>query len=212
MTEAGRVYGGRSETERRADRRSRLLAAGLDLFGTEGWSTTTIEKLCTSAGVATRSFYEEFPSREALLLAVFEDVLSGVVDEVTPKVVGQRTTEDQVRAGLGGYVQYLTADPRRARVVHHEVRVAGSLERQRHAMTVRFAELITKTARLGGSPRSRILGVALAGAVSEALVDWVERTEPRPDTGPLVEVLVDLFLAATQGREALVSSPAARAR
>lgn len=196
MTEPGRVYAGRSESERRADRRSRLLAAGLELFGTEGWSNATIERLCTSAAVATRSFYEEFASREALLLAVFEDVLTGVVDEVTPKVVGKSTAEEQVRAGLHGYVDYLTADPRRARVVHREVRIAGTLESQRHAMTVRFAELIARTARLDASPRSRILGVALAGAVSEALVDWVEHPEPRPDTGPLVEVLVDLFLAA----------------
>jgi AcrR family transcriptional regulator len=196
MTDEGRVYGGRSESERRADRRARLLAAGLDLFGTEGWTNTTIEKLCTSAGVATRSFYEEFASREALLLAVFEDVLAGVVADVTPKVVGQKTVEEQVRAGLGGYVDYLTADPRRARVVHHEVRVAGALESQRHAMTVRFANLIAQTARLPDSPRSRVLGVALAGAVSEALVDWVEHPEPRPDAELMVEVLVQLFLAA----------------
>jgi len=198
MTEPGRVYGGRSESERRADRRTRLLAAGLELFGTEGWTTTTIEKLCTSAGVATRSFYEEFASREALLLAVFEDVLTGVVNDVTPQVVGQPSAEAMIRAGLRGYVEHLTADPRRARVVHHEVRVAGMLETQRHAMTVRFAELIVRTARLTPSTRSRILGVALAGAVSEALVDWVEHPEPRPDTGPLVDTLVDLFLAATQ--------------
>jgi AcrR family transcriptional regulator len=198
MTEAGRVYGGRSESERRADRRSRLLAAGLELFGTEGWGTTTIEKLCTSAGVATRSFYEEFSSREALLLAVFEHVLTGVISEVTPLVTGQRGVEAQLRAGLNGYVDYLTADPRRARVVHHEVRVAGMLETQRHAMIVRFAELIVRTTRLTPSPRSRVVGVALAGAVSEVLVDWVEHPEPRPETGPLVDALVDIFLAATQ--------------
>src|SRR5690242_4478130 len=100
MTDAGRVYGGRSERERRADRRARLLAAGLDLFGTDGWTATTIEKLCTAAGVATRSFYEEFASREALLLAVFEDVLAGVVAEVTPRVVAGGGVEQQVRAGL----------------------------------------------------------------------------------------------------------------
>ncbi|MGZ6827110.1 MAG: TetR/AcrR family transcriptional regulator, partial [Mycobacteriales bacterium] len=73
MADAGRVYGGRSEEERRADRRARLVAAGLELFGTEGWAGATIERLCAGAGVATRSFYEEFSSREALLRAVYED-------------------------------------------------------------------------------------------------------------------------------------------
>ena len=196
MTDAGRVYGGRSERERRADRRARLLAAGLDLFGTEGWTATTIEKICTAAGVATRSFYEEFSSREALLLAVFEDVLAGVVAEVTPRVVVGGGVAQQVRAGLTGYVEHVTADPRRARVVHHEIRVAGTLEDQRQATVVRFAELIKQVAQLPDTPRTRVVGIALAGAVSEVLVDWVAQPEPRPETGPLVEVLVDLFLAA----------------
>lgn len=198
MTDPGRVYGGRSERERRADRRARLLAAGLDLFGTEGWSATTIEKLCSAAGVATRSFYEEFASREALLLAVFEDVLADVVTVVTPRVMGRGSVAEQVRAGLGGYVEHLTADPRRARVVHHEIRVAGTLEDQRQAAVVRFAELIVQTARLPDTQHTHTVGIALAGAVSEVLVDWVAQPEPRPETGPLVEVLVDLYLAALQ--------------
>lgn len=203
MRDGGRVYGGRSETERRADRRARLLAAGLQHFGTDGWGATTIEKLCSTAGVATRSFYEEFSSREALLLAVFEDVLDGVVGEVAPSVVGLASTEDMVRASLQGYIEHLTADPRRARVVHHEVRVAGALESQRHAMTLRFADLITRVARLPDTPRNRVLGVAMAGAVSEVLVDWVEHPEPRPETSTLVDVLTELYVAVTG-----VSSPA----
>jgi AcrR family transcriptional regulator len=195
MSEPGRVYGGRSEPQRRAERRGRLLAAGLELFGTEGWGATTIERLCTSAGVATRSFYEEFSSREALLLAVFEDVLAGVVAEVTPRVIVETEPEQQVRAALSGYIAYLTEDPRRARVVHHEIRVAGTLERQRHLMIVRFADLIGQTGRLPRSSRNRVLAIALAGAVSEALVDWVQHDEPRPATDQLVDVLVDLYLA-----------------
>ena len=196
MTEPGRVYGGRSEPERRAERRARLLAAGLELFGTEGWGATTIERLCSTAAVATRSFYEEFASREALLLAVFEDVLAGVVAEVTPSVTQETEPEAQIRTALTGYINYLTEDPRRARVVHHEIRVAGTLERQRHAMTVRFADLIGQTGRLARSSRNRLLGIALAGAVSEALVDWVQHPEPRPSTEELVDVLVGLYLDA----------------
>jgi AcrR family transcriptional regulator len=146
--------------------------------------------------VATRSFYEEFSSREALLLAVFEDVLAGVVAEVTPRVTVETEPEQQVRAALSGYIAYLTEDPRRARVVHHEIRVAGTLERQRHLMIVRFADLIGQTGRLPRSSRNRVLAIALAGAVSEALVDWVQHDEPRPATDELVDVLVELYLAA----------------
>lgn len=196
MKEPGRVYGGRSEPERRADRRARLLAAALELFGTEGWASTTIERICATASVATRSFYEEFASREAALLAVYQGVMTGVIGEVVPRVAALRgSPEDQIREGLTGYVAYVTEDPRRARVAHHEVRLAGALEHHRRATMRRFADLIVQQGRLP-EPGGHILGLALAGAVSEVLVDWVAQAEPRPATGPLVDVLVELFAGA----------------
>ena len=197
MTDSGRVYGGRSELERRSDRRTRLLNAGLELFGTDGWQGATIERLCSAAGVATRSFYEEFASREALLLAVYEHIMDGVLDSVLPAVQTSRgAIEDRIRVGLGGYVSYLTEDPRRAKVAHREIRMAGVLENDRHAMVLRFAEVIAQQARLERGATGRAIGLALAGAVSEVLVDWVAQPEPRPRTEPIVDALVRLYVAA----------------
>ncbi len=197
VTQPGRVYGGRSETERRADRRARLLDAGLDLFGTDGWTATTIERLCAAASVATRSFYEEFQGREDLLKAVYEQIMSGVLEHVLPLITeASGTPEERIRLGLSGYVGYLTEDPRRAKVAHRELRVAGVLEPDRHAMVLRFADLIATQTRLERGASGRILGLALAGAVTEVLVDWVAQPEPRPETGPIIDTLVRLYLAA----------------
>ena len=199
MAQEGRIYGGRSEQERRSDRRHRLLAAGLELFGTEGWSGATIERLCHVAGVATRSFYEEFSSREALLLAVYEDVMGELVTGVLPRLAATTGTDEQrLRAGISGYVDYLTQDPRRARVVHREIRAAGVLEPERQRMLLRFADLIVREMHLGdlaGVAERRVLALALAGAVTEVLVDWVAQPEPRSQTGPIVETLVRVFVA-----------------
>lgn len=195
MAQSGRVYGGRSEEERRAERRTRLLDAGLDLFGTDGWSGTTIEKLCAHASVATRSLYEEFASREALLLAVYHEVTNGVLAEVVPKVLAHRGhPRQQVRIGIQGYVDFLTADPRRAAVVHREIRLAGGMERERLAMVNRFGDVIAQHARLTESgERGRLLGLALAGAVNEAMVAWVAHPAPRPSPDTLVDVLVEIY-------------------
>jgi AcrR family transcriptional regulator len=197
VADSGRVYAGRSEDERRSDRRQRLLTAGLDLFGTEGWKGTTIEKLCSAAGVATRSFYEEFASREALLNAVYEDIMGGVLDTVLPVVqASDGDNETKIRIGLSGYVRHLTEDPRRARVAHKEIRTAGGLESDRAAMVRRFAAVIAQEAHIPDGEQGRALGLALTGAVSEVLVDWVAHPEPRPETGPMVEALVRLYVAA----------------
>ena len=197
MAETGRVYGGRSEEQRRADRRARLLAAGLQVFGTEGWSGTTIEKLCAEAGVATRSFYEEFSSREALLRGVYEQIMGGVLRTVVPRITScTGSDEERIRIGLSGYIAYLTGDPRRARVAHREIRTAGVLEGDRHQMLQRFAGIIATEGHLEDGEVGRVLALALAGAVTEALVDWVAHPEPRPSTDALLEALVRLYVGA----------------
>lgn len=195
----GRIYGGRTTEQRRAERRERLLGAGLEMFGTEGWAAASVERLCAAAAVATRSFYEEFASREALLLAVYESVLLDATAAVatalsaTPPVLPQR-----VRAGLTAYVGWVTADPRRARVAHREVRVAGVLEDQRRAAFLSFALLVEReAAALRRRPGAgRLTALALAGAVNELLIDWVAAPEPRPPVEPLVDELCLLFLGA----------------
>lgn len=77
-----RSYAGRTAAERRADRRERLLTAGLELFGTDGYARTPIERICATAGVSTRNFYEEFTGREALLMALHDRVTHRALDAV----------------------------------------------------------------------------------------------------------------------------------
>lgn len=203
MADGGRVYGGRSEAERRADRRARLTSSGLALFGTEGYATTTIERICGHAGVATRSFYEEFSGREELLAAVYAEVLAGSRRAVLTAVAGPADLAGRIRAGVAAYVLHLTEDPRRAQVAHREVRRVGLLENQRQAAIVEFAALIASEAHLrppgDDEYQGRVLALALAGAASEVLVDWVSAGVPHPPTMPVVTGLTRLYLAALTG-------------
>ncbi|MDP9100639.1 MAG: TetR/AcrR family transcriptional regulator [Actinomycetota bacterium] len=201
MTAGGRRYGGRTESERRADRRERLLASALQLFGTEGWSATSVERLCAESGVATRYFYEEFVDREDILRAVYLSIQHGATEAVIEALLDvPPDLPSLARTGVGRYVRYHAEDPRRARVVHCEARVAGTLERERHKAMLGFADLIEHAVRNempSRSPqRQRVLALALAGGVSEVLVDWVASDEPRPPTEPIIDELTAIYLAA----------------
>src|ERR1700743_249076 len=83
---ARRDYGGRTATQRRAERRQRLMTAALELFGTEGYPATSIERLCARANVSTRNFYEDFASREALLIALHDQITQQAFDAVIEAV------------------------------------------------------------------------------------------------------------------------------
>lgn len=196
----GRAYGGRLPLERRAERHERLLAAGLQVFGTVGWDDATIGLLCTTAKVGTRAFYEDFDSREALLLEVATGIVLEGVDLIGKAVIAAPPElEAKVRAGLSTYLGFLTVDPRRVRIVYGVVPRAGALTADRHRAAAGFAELIAAGADgLDITPRAqgnRLLPLALTGAAGELLGYWAATTPP-PAVEELEEELVALFLAA----------------
>ncbi len=198
--EGGRTYAGRTPDERRAERRQRLVDAGLQVFGTTRWDEAGIALLCATARVATRSFYEEFDSREALLLEVATAIVLEGADRLQAALAAAPATlEDKVRAGLTAYLMFLTEDPRRAHVAYGAVPAAGGLLSDRHRASTGFAELIAaQAAELGVAPRAvgnPLLALALTGAAGELLGYWAATTPP-PDIEPILEELVALFLAA----------------
>jgi AcrR family transcriptional regulator len=139
-----RTYRGLSAQERLSDRRERLLTAALDRFGGQGYSATTIEMLCTDARVSTRGFYECFDGRESLLRVLYDRIVGESGQRVRCALdEADGTLPGMVRAGLAAYIGYMTADERRARIAHVEVRRAGEpLHAARRAAVHGFADLI----------------------------------------------------------------------
>lgn len=138
---ARRTYGGRTAADRRAERRERLMAAGLQLFGTEGYANSSIEKLCTHAGVSTRNFYEEFHSREDLLIALHSRAneqsfraVSAAFAEATDAALAERF-ELAVRT----FINNMASDPRWARLAYVEmIGVSDKVEKHRMAWRKRW--------------------------------------------------------------------------
>jgi len=62
--------------------RSRLLDAAALAFADRGFDEVTVDDLCAAAGIAKGTFYFHFPSKEALLVALFFRGTHARVDEV----------------------------------------------------------------------------------------------------------------------------------
>ena len=195
----GRSYAGRSPDERRQQRRQRLLDAGLQVFGTVGYDEATITLLCGTARVGTKAFYDEFPSREALLLAVATDIVATAAAHLEQALAAApRDLEQRVRAGLTAYIGFLTEDVRRVRIAYREIRVAP-LEAERQFASSAFATLVNEqVAELGVGDHARdnlLLALALTGGVGELLNHWTGVVE-KPPVERLVAELTRLFVAA----------------
>jgi AcrR family transcriptional regulator len=57
----------------RDDKRARLLEAALDLFETRGFDGVAVPEIAAKAGVATGTIYRYFPTKEALVNALYRD-------------------------------------------------------------------------------------------------------------------------------------------
>jgi AcrR family transcriptional regulator len=193
----GRVYAGLSAPERRAERRERLLEAGLDLFGTVGFQKTTIPMLCSASGVTARHFYEEFDSREALLRTLYDQIaetaFERTVDALRNTKIGPR---ERIRHSSAAYFRYLTSDPRLAQIYTIEaVGMHADLEAHRRAKREAFVKKMTKAAQRveSISVDSRLLSAAIAGAAHDLLLEWVLAPR-RPSVEKMIDTITTLWV------------------
>jgi AcrR family transcriptional regulator len=203
--------------ERRADRRRRLMEAGLELFSGLGYHGTTIERICAQAGVTARHFYEEFPSREALLVAVYDEgaerAMDAVVKALAPSAEGPRR---RTRESIAAFVHTVLDDPRVGRILTIEVvGVSPELERRRRLVMRSFARLVevevNRVAAEGHIAERdyRLAALALVGATNELVIDWILSNE-RPPIDDLVNEIAWIYLAVTHADDRLLATGTTR--
>lgn len=78
--------------------RSRLLASASGLFHEHGINATGIDLIVRDAGVAKASLYNNFASKEALVVAYLEEELNGWVDQAQALDDPRRPTRERVAA------------------------------------------------------------------------------------------------------------------
>lgn len=192
-----RSYRGMSAEQRLADRRERLMTAAYTLYAKPGFEATTIERLCSEARISNRAFYECFGGREELLQALHERCVEDSLAAVATALQEARATlDDRVSAGIRAYIEFTTADWRRARIMHLEVRRSGDiLAASRQRAVASFARLVEEASKDFPEPamgNRRLVALGVIGALQELLIEWLLAADP-PSIDELVDVAVHIF-------------------
>lgn len=182
--------------QRLEERRQQLLNTALELFGTVGYMATSVEKLCQTAYVSTRSFYELFPNKEACYLALHRRLQDDILAALVTAAEAASDAEVAVRM-VEAFVHAMTDDMRVLRVASIESAcISHAVDQRRREARHDGAMLVEATwNRLGlrprnGSPRRLALGVI--GAFFDILIDWY--LDPAPgDTETLIQDMVALL-------------------
>lgn len=196
-----RSWRGVSAEERRAERRSQLIEAGLEMIGTKGWAGTTVQSVCRTAGLTERYFYEAFSDRDALLIAVYDHVVAEAAAVVLQAIAtAPRDFRRTVRAVITAGVDVLTADPRKGRLLAVEAAVNETLQRRRREAIRAQAELLAQLAaeffgKKADPGDTHLNSLGALGAVTEIggayLSGWLDISRER-----LIDHLTGMVVAA----------------
>ncbi|MFC6011578.1 TetR/AcrR family transcriptional regulator [Nocardia lasii] len=200
MTTADRRYGGRTVVARKAERRLRFLEAATRIFAERGYATCSLAEVCAAAGLSKRQFYEEFETREDVLVAAYDRIQDDAAAAVATALIALGTTEPELalRAGFGAYLESLGSDPYRAQVALIEVvgvsdRMENHRRDRRHAWSVLIAGALARVGvRLRGD--AELTTALITGAVTGVAHEWLLR-ESRPPVDELVDLLAGAALA-----------------
>ena len=185
----GRIYRGAGPRERQDERRARLVDAAVEVFGTTGYRSATVERVCAVAGLTKRYFYESFDGSEALLLAAYRHS----IDELHASMVagaaagGPDNLEATVHGGLVAFFGTIDADPRLARVAFFEILgISPAVDAAYQAAIRRFVDTLLNLAEpafaTSALPRGdrEALAEGIVGAVLMIAQHWVVSNRSRP--------------------------------
>jgi len=96
-----------SRAPRQDNRRQQLLDVAARLFRERGFHVTSMRDIAREVGMLSGSIYYHFPSKEEMLLAVYEEGLRHIAEQVDAAVAGQVTPWERLEAGCTAHLEAL---------------------------------------------------------------------------------------------------------
>jgi len=172
-----RPYGGVDARDRIAERRRRLLDAGLDLLGgSDHPPELTVRAICGRAKTSARYFYESFTDKDELVAAVFDWVIADIA-ATTQAAVAAAPREEQNRAGITNLVRTIADDARVGRLLFNAQLSNPVLARKRAELGGFFALLsgqhVTSAYQVPEDDWVKAVSHFVVGGVSQTIGAWV---------------------------------------
>jgi AcrR family transcriptional regulator len=166
----------------RADQRSRLLQAIVDIVAQGGYPQAKIGDLAKRAGVSRATFYKLFADKEECYLAAHRELAERMVSEVA-QVVGESDPSCAAEATLTALVDFADREPLPFNFIMHEAMLAGpqALE-ERDRLITQLEEQIEhgQDQVQGSTPTPDLPAKTLLGGVIRALGIRMRRGQDHP--------------------------------
>lgn len=102
----------RSNPERRAETRARLIMTARRLFVAEGYASTSTPTIVAEAGVTRGALYHHFPDKQAIFRAVVEAESEAVAEAIEASDAPDKSALRRLLAGAEAYILAMREDGR----------------------------------------------------------------------------------------------------
>lgn len=97
----------RVDLQTKAATRHRILKVAATLFAKVGWDRATTRSIATSAGIATGTLFNYFPSKEGIAASLIADALTKAKDEFERRRRGEESLEEDLFSYIWTGLRYL---------------------------------------------------------------------------------------------------------
>lgn len=183
-------------------RKQRLLEAAADLVARRGYHAVSISDIGAAAGVTGAAVYRHFASKAAMLVALFDRVIDGLLDQASAIVAAE---DDQRDLGLlvRGQVEFAIDERELLQVYSREIHNLPEEDRRRLRCKQRryleaWVRLVVDLRADVTDVEARALVHAAIGAIQSSL--YYENALPRQDLRELL-ITAGLAVLGTNPRE-----------
>ena len=189
--------------DKNPEKRIRILDAALKIFASRGFYNAKVSEVAKEAGVADGTIYLYFESKDALLIALFEDRMQRLIARANDEIArSEGTVLDKIRQAIALHLSLVVDDPDLAEFITVELRQSGKFIKEydnpKFTEYLRiFRDLILAGQEQGLIRRTvdaRLVVRAIFGALDELLLTLSLTHRNRSvDINATVDGLCDIF-------------------
>lgn len=171
----------RNPEERNKDKRKVIFDAALKTFVKRGYPETRVSEIAAEAKVAEGTLYNYFPSKEDLLLALFDEKWGGIIDEIKEKIGRLDDPNKKLKVMFSLVVRMFKKDRHLAEIFLVDVKQSSIfLNNYTVNRVVEFIDLIEEILEEGKTKGiyrkdldTRVTKMIIFGAAQGILLSWV---------------------------------------
>lgn len=180
ITVKRRSFKGMSLEVRQAERRERLMEAGLQAYGTLGFFSVTVRDVCVEAKLTERYFYESFKNSGALFDAIYMRLVEELQQRILTAVMqGAPDPKQMIQLGLTAFFQLLSDDHRVTRILFIDAILVHENDGKSIYKAVKRFDLMTQSFIALMVPQAQenmslvsLISTGLTGYVSHLATRW----------------------------------------